>query len=65
MSNSLIKEVQSNKEGERSEFESPDGNVFSEGLEEEESKMSSMIPVIKTNIKEGRMNLLGDANKWN
>jgi hypothetical protein len=51
--------VQSNKEGERSEFESPDGNVFSEGLEEEESKMSSMIPVIKTNIKEGRTNILG------
>ena len=44
----------SNKDGERSEFESPDGNVFSECLEEEEVKKETKIPIIKTNIKEGR-----------
>ncbi len=44
--------------GERSEFESPDANVFSEGLDddEEESKKAT-IPWIKTNIKEGRKNM--------
>lgn len=44
---------------ERSEFESPDANVFSEGLddENEETKKPTVIPVIKTNIKEGRINL--------
>jgi hypothetical protein len=42
--------------GERSEFESPDANVFSEGLEGEEEEMKkSTIPSIKTNIKEGRI----------
>ena len=47
-------------EGERSEFESPDANVLSEGLEDsEEAKRETIIPVLKTNFKEGRVNIMG------